>query len=298
MIKAQLEARVRLKNILFLTDFSWASDTAIPFVREIAKQYEGKVIALHVTVPDVFTYMTPASPSAALESQNDFALAEMKKVEAQLAGIPNQVVVTAGNDVWSVVRSLLQAEHIDLILVGTHGRTGLSKLLMGSTAEEIFRRSPVPVMTVGPSVIPAELPHAAWQRILFASDFSAEAGAAAPFAVSFAEENDSQLILLHVIETVGSRKENKYQGLTVAEALHRLHEIVPAEAELWCRPETVAKHGDPATQILKLANEKKADLIVLGIRNNAPVTVVSHLEKTIAQTVLAHAACPVLTVRS
>ena len=298
MVKLQPETRVRLKNILFLTDFSWASDTVIPFVREIAERYEGNVIALHVTVPDPLNYMTPESPLAALESQNDFALAEMKKVEAQLAGIPNHVVVTAGNNVWSVVRSMLQAEHIDLILVGTHCRTGLPKLLMGSTAEEVFRRSPVPVMTVGPSVIPAQVPHTGWQRILFASDFTAEAGAAAPFAVSFAEENKAQLILLHVIEAMGSRKDKKHQALTVAEALHRLHEIVPAEAELWCRPETVAEHGDPATQILKVANEKKVDLIVLGIRNNGPVTVVSHLEKTIAHTVLAHAACPVLTVRS
>ena len=296
MGKLQLETRVRLKKILFLTDFSWASDTAIPFVREIAERYEGKVIALHVAVP--LNNMTPQSPSAAFESQKDFALAEMKKVEAQLAGIPSQVVVTGGNNVWSVVRSMLQAEDIDLILVGTHGRTGLPKLLMGSTAEEIFRRSPVPVMTVGPSVIPAEAPLERWQRILFASDFTAEAGAAAPFAVSFAEENNAQLILLHVIETMGSRKDKKHEALTVAEVLHRLHEIVPAEAELWCRPETLAEHGDPATQILKVANENKVDLIVLGIRNNGPVTVVSHLEKTIAHTVLAHAACPVLTVRS
>jgi nucleotide-binding universal stress UspA family protein len=295
MGKLQLETRVRLKKILFLTDFSWASDTAIPFVREIAAQYEAKVIALHVAVPDPLNNMTPESPSAAFESQRDFALAEMKKVESQLAGIPNQVVVTSGNNVWSVVRSMLQAEPIDLILVGTHGRTGLPKLLMGSTAEEVFRRSSVPVMTVGPSVIPAE---ADWQRVLFASDFTAEAGAAAPFAVSFAEENNAQLILLHVIDTMGSRKDNKYQALTVAEALHRLPEIVSAEVELWCRPETIVEHGDPATQILKVASEKKVDLIVLGIRNNGPVTVVSHLEETIAQTVLARAACPVLTVRS
>src|SRR5450432_1703687 len=133
MGKLQLETRVRLKKILFLTDFSWASDTAIPFIREIAEQYEAKVIALHVVVPDPLHYMTPESPSVAIESQNDFALAEMTKVEAQLAGIPNQVVVTPCNDVWSLVRSMLQAEHIDLILVGTHGRTGLPYHLTAST---------------------------------------------------------------------------------------------------------------------------------------------------------------------
>ena len=78
----RLEKRVRIKNILFLTDFSWASRSAVPFVREIAREYESKVTALHVTVPDVLTYLTPDPPSAVLERQHDLALAEMKKVES------------------------------------------------------------------------------------------------------------------------------------------------------------------------------------------------------------------------
>jgi nucleotide-binding universal stress UspA family protein len=296
--KQRLEKRVRIKNILFLTDFSWASESAIPFVREIAQEYEAKVTALHVTVPDVLAYMTPDSPSAAIELQCDFALAEMKKVETQLSGVSHQVLVMAGKSVWAVVEPMLQTEDFDLVIVGTHGRTGLPQLLMGSTAEEIFRRSSVPVMTVGPSANPGEVWRARWQRILFASDFTAEANAAAPFATSFAEENNAQLILLHVIETKGSRKTVKRPGITVAEVMHNLHEIVPPEAVLWCRPETVVEHGDPATRILAVANEKKVDLIVLGTRNTGHVMVTSHLEKTIAHTVLAHASCPVLTVRS
>jgi nucleotide-binding universal stress UspA family protein len=298
MNKQRLERRVRLKNILFLTDFSWASEWAVPFVREIAQEYEGKVTALHVTVPNVVTYMTPESPSAAIELQHDFAIAEMKKVETQLTGVPHQMLVMAGKNVWSVVEPMLHAEDFDLIIVGTHGRTGLPQLLMGSTAEEIFRRSPVPVMTIGPSANPGEVSRARWQRILFASDFTAEADAAAPFATSFAEENNAQLVLLHVIETKGSRKAARRPGTTVAEVMHNLHEIVPPEAVLWCRPETVVEHGDPATRILAVANEKKVDLIVLGTRNTGHVMVTSHLEETIAHTVLAHASCPVLTVRS
>jgi nucleotide-binding universal stress UspA family protein len=296
--KPRLEKRVRIKNILFLTDFSWASESAIPFVREIAQEYQSKVTALHVTVPDVLTYMTPDSPSAAIELQHDFALAEMKKVETQLSGVSHQVLVMDGKSVWAVVESILQAEDFDLIIVGTHGRTGLPQLLMGSTAEEIFRCSSVPVMTIGPSASPGEVWRARWQRILFASDFTAEADAAAPFATSFAEENNAQLVLLHVIETKGPRKAARRPGTTVAEVMHNLHEIVPPEAVLWCRPETVVEHGDPATRILAVANEKKVDLIVLGTRNTGHVMVTSHLEKTIAHTVLAHAPCPVLTVRS
>ena len=208
------------------------------------------------------------------------------------------MLVTAGKNVWAVIEPMLQTHDFDLVMVGTHGRTGLPQVLMGSTAEEIFRRSSTPVMTIGPSANPGEVWRARWQRILFASDFTAEADAAAPFAVSFAEENNARLVLLHVIESPGTRTPNKHQAMTVAEVMHRLHEIVPAEAELWCRPETVAEHGDPAARILAVSNDRKADLIVLGLRNTRNVMVASHLEKTVAHAVLAQAHCPVLTVRS
>lgn len=298
MKKAQVDKRISLNNMLFLTDFSWASAWAIPFVREIAQEYGAKVTALHVAVPDALTYMTPDSPAAAIELQKDAALTEMKAVEKQLAGIPTQTVVMAGKEVWAAVEPILKEDQVDLIVVGTHGRTGLPKLLLGSTAEEIFRRSLVPVITIGPSARSNEQRGARWQRVIFASDFTPESLAAAPYAISFAEENDAHLTLLHVIEVRGQRKEMSKRGPTVAEAMHQLHEMVPPEAGLWCRPETIVEHGEPAARILEVANQRKADLIVLGIRSTSHVLVASHLERSIGHTIVAHASCPVLTVRS
>ena len=298
MNDVQLNQRVTLKNILFPTDFSPAAKWAVPFVRKIAQEFHANVTTLHVAVPDVLTYMTPDSPKAAIESQQEWALGEIKKVETQLPGVCNHVVVRTGPDVWTVVKQLIQADQIDLIIVGTHGLTGLPKLLMGSTAEEIFRRSSVPVLTIGPSARTDEETGARWQHVIFASDFTAESRAAAPYAISFAEENNAQLTLVHVIGMRGSPEEERYAGVSVAEAMHQLDQIVPPAAELWCRPETVVEHGDPATRILAVAREKSADLIVLGIRNTSHVTLASHLEKSIAHTIVTHASCPVLTVRS
>ncbi len=298
MKKAQVDKRISLNNILFLTDFSDASERSLPFVRDIAREYGANVSALHVLLPDVLTYMTPDSPAAAIELQEDSALAEIQRVEAQLTGIPNKGVVVAGREVWATLEPMLKEDQVDLIVLGTRGRTGLPKLLLGSTAEEVFRRSPVPVMTIGPSVCRDDRNGARWERVIFASDFTPESLTAARYAVSFAEEHDAQLILLHVIEVWGQRKEANKQGLTVAEAMHQLHEIVPPEAGLWCRPETVVEHGEPAAKILEVAKQRKADLIVLGIRGTSHMLAASHLERSIAHTIVAHASCPVLTVRS
>ena len=125
-----------------------------------------------------------------------------------------------------------------------------------------------------------------------------ESRAAAPHAVSFAEENDAQLTLVHVIAMTAPRKGARANGLTVAEAMHQLHELVPPEAQLWCRPEVVVEHGEPAARILALATEKNADLIVLGIRNTNHIMLTSHLAESIPHTIAVHASCPVLTVRS
>ena len=223
---------------------------------------------------------------------------EMQRVTTQLAGVPNQAVVVAGKQVWAVVEPRLKEDQVDLIVLGTSGRTGLPKLLLGSTAEEVFRRSPIPVMTIGPSVHGDDRSGARWERVVFASDFTPESLTAAPYAISFAEENDAQLTLLHVIEVWGQRKERNKQGPTVAEVMHQLHEIVPPEAGLWCRPETVVEHGEPAARILEVAKQRSADLIVLGIRSTRHVLAASHLERSVAHTIVAHASCPVLTVRS
>ncbi len=193
-----------LKNVLYLTDFSEPSETALPFAISVAREYGAKVHAFHVLIPAVYTYMSPEMVEAALENQDEIARESMQRVESQLAGLPHESVIERGTGIWPGVERAIKDYAIDLIVLGTHGRTGAQKLLLGSVAEEVFRRSPVPVLTIGPAERSGAHKAAKFRHVLFATDFTAESLAAAPYAVSMAQENNAGLILLHVMEGAGN----------------------------------------------------------------------------------------------
>jgi nucleotide-binding universal stress UspA family protein len=121
---------------------------------------------------------------------------------------------------------------------------------------------------------------------------------AAPYAASLAQENQAQLILLHVLPLPKPGKALKPGELSIAEASHRLESLIPQEAELRCRPRVLVEHGDPAGRILAAAKECGADLIVLGVRGiDTLASTATRVQKDTAYEVVARAPCPVLTIR-
>lgn len=283
--------RGALKNILYLTDFSEPSEAALLFAAAIARDYEATVYALHVLTPFPIAPATPESTAAMIEKQEEWAQAEMQRLESQLTGLPHETMMERETGIWPSVEGAIKECAIDLVILGTHGRTGAQKLLLGSVAEEVFRRSYVPVLTIGPCARKDVHKGAKFHRVLFATDFTPESLAAAPYAISMAQENQARLILLNVMR-------EKVAEESVANAMGQLHELVPTDAELRCRPESVVQYGDPAEQILQTAKEREADLIILGVRNAAGhLGAATHLGRTTAHRVVAHAMCPVLTVR-
>jgi len=296
MTPAKAEVRIAINNVLFLTDFSQPSEAALPFALSIAREYGAKVYAFHVLIPAVYAYATPETAAIAIEKQEEDAVAGMQRVNSQLAGLAHESIVERGTGVWPAIAAAIKEYAIDLIVVGTHGRTGAQKLLLGSVAEEIFRRSTVPVLTIGPHEKHGAHRGAKFHHVLFATDFSTDSLAAAPYALSMAQENEARLSLLHVMrepEVFDKKAED-----VISSANFRLHEIVPEGAESWCRPDAVVRFGKAAEQILRIAKERDADLIVLGIRGSHGVPGAStHLERATAHRVVANAPCPVLTVR-
>ena len=287
-------ARLALKNILFTTDFSEASEAALPFVRGLAKWFGAKVVVTHATSA-VMPLTLPMEP---LPMEMDYAWAEAtRKMNAFLRSDPVPGAECAAalcrGDLWNTIPDLISQYEIDMVVLGTHGREGVKKLVMGSAAEQIFRRADCPVLTVGPSVRRTEAEFENWKHILFATDFSEGSLHALPYALSIAEENQAQLTLAHFVSLVPMQR----QAAVEEQARKRLQALLPADALDWCVPECVVRFEFPSDGILKLAAERGADLIVMGVhKTNAP-RAAAHLPWAIAHDVVCHARCPVLTVR-
>ena len=296
----RLSTPTKVRNILYLTDFSEPSEAALPFAATIARGYGAKVHALHVLIPAPYVYMTPGLTVAAIEAAEETAQAEIQRLESRLAGLKHDALVERGIEVWPAVRRAIEDDEVDLIVLGTHGRTGTEKLLLGSVAEEIFRRSPVPVLTIGPGVRSSVHNGGRFHRVLFATDFSSESLAGAPYAVTLAKENKARLLLVLVMRKPAPANDGDDQrcDMSVAEAIHRLYEIVPGDAHLDSAPEVAVEFGDPADRIVETAKQRGADIIVIGVRSAAShLGAATHLQRAIAHKIVAHAPCPVLTIR-
>ena len=294
MKPATAKTRARFDHILFATDFSAAAARAIPFVKKIARHFGSNLVAFHVKPPVVNPMTQPATWPVDVQAAKEFDKERREELLDTFAGINTQVEIDEG-DIQSSLDKALQTHNTDLIVMGTRGRTGIAKLVLGSVAEEIFRTVPCPVLTVGPHSDPAK---ANIREILFATDFASEAPAAAAYALSLAQEFQARLTMLHVVPE--PKPGDLVSWSDVQESSKKLlHKLVPAEAEAWCKPEYFVEHGDAGERILDLANLRDVDLIVLGAQPEKGVPgAATHLPIATAHKVVARANCPVLTVRT
>ena len=193
----------------------------------------------------------------AVEAQ---AIREAKEASLALAPafdqFPHEMLIRKG-DVWKEISRVLDEKHVDLIVLGTHGRTGVSKLVLGSVAENIFRHAPRPVLTIGPHIHgePDRFSHL--HSILVPTDFSEESAAAISCAVPFALANQSRLYLLHVAPSAEMPEHS---------LKHVLRNLIPADADFAFAPKVFLDTGVPSQKILDLADELAVDLIVLGVK--------------------------------
>jgi nucleotide-binding universal stress UspA family protein len=280
-----------LNKILWATDFSPSALASLPYAAAFARRYRASLYLAHVIVPHPYPLVAPeAGPYVeGLSAAASKRLAEMSASES-FADIPCQALVEHG-EVAEELNAMVRKHQIDLMVAGTHGRRGLRRFLLGSVSEEIWRTSPCPILTVGPHVAKQAATEVEPHQILYPTDLSEESFSAARYALSLALEYASRLTVLHVVPSA-IRTSVKLLARAFRDEVRAL---IPAEAELWCEPECLVEPGDTAETILKVAKEKHADLIVLGVRSRkgSAHERIGH----VAYRVVTEADCPVLTVR-
>lgn len=294
----EVPAAVALKRILIATDFSPASERALWHGLAIARRFGASVDIVHI-VDSLGFRMTGAD---VVGQAVDLAQRDLQKMEAALlrsgplSGIPHRMLVEEeSREVWEALCRLTRDNDIDLVVLGTHGRTGLKKLILGSVAEEVFRHSPCPVLTVGPHVVTEIIAEGSPQHTLFPTDLSRESLQALPFALEAARRCDAELTLLHVVpEFVGEAAGDRER---VVEAIRsQLQALVPEDAGLARTPIFVVERGYFPAVILEFADAHQIDLIVLGLRSPEPYA--DRLVWQYAYEIVCQARSPVLTLRS
>lgn len=271
----------KLKNVLFTTDFSAASLDALPYAGAIARAFGGKLHLCHIEASAPLTagladpHLYEAAGKAAAESLSALRrLPELKGLEPAL--------VLAEGDFKDELLKIVDRGHIDLVVAGTRGRTGLRKMLLGSVTEEICRAVTCPLLTVGPGM--ANEARAPFKSILFPTNLSELSKKTVPYLAMLAKQFGAQVTLLHV-----TAEDDRAIAESVRATMSRgFPELAPFQ------PEFMVAAGNTAETVLRVAREKNAGLIAMGIRNAFRPGV---LRERTAYRIIAGANCPVLTVR-
>jgi nucleotide-binding universal stress UspA family protein len=285
---------VSLDTILFATDFSPSADAAKLYVQALAERYQSRVRLMHVI--DLAAAFKAPDAGISIDIFRRLGEESLTRLLRELVSekIRVEAVLCEGTDPATEILQAAQDGAIDLLVIGTRGHKGLARLVLGSTAEDLIHQAKCPILTIGPTV-PLPKQPLRFQKIVYATDFSAEAAKACVFALSFAQDFGARLYLCHVLPDPAGIDQMNDQELT-ARFTSALQRLVPDVAREWCEPEYVLEHGHAADGILLLAQRVKADLIVLGTRRTSHWF--ENFKTGVAFQVISSSLCPVLTIRA
>jgi nucleotide-binding universal stress UspA family protein len=245
-------------------------------------------------------------PIALTRADRDQLLEELKRfVETESApGVSMDATICEGDTTIEILNQAT-AMKAELLVMGTHGRSGFERFLLGSVTEKVLRKASCPVLTVPrrhPDAVPAT--PVLFKRILCPVDFSECSMQALNYAMSLAQEADAHLTVLHVMAHEMAVTEDAYSAILLndrenladfrerreADARQRLKQAVPETVAAYCSVETMVSSGKPSREILRIAAERQSDLIVVGAAD------LMFFGST-TNHVVREATCPVLTVR-
>ncbi|HXW15528.1 MAG TPA: universal stress protein [Terriglobia bacterium] len=289
------KSRVAPKKILLATDFSPASVAALPYALTIARHYGSVLFVANVVSPELPDLRPPESTAKILQGAKQSAEQNMERLLSaeRQSGVSCQPLIGEG-EIREVLLEMISQNGIDLIVLGTHGRGGLRRLLLGSVAEEVFRKAPCPVLTVGPKTSETRTMDVHLEHILYPLEFVPDTSDAAAYAVSLAEQYHAKLTFMKVFEETDPSSD--VEAVVREPARHWIDDHIPTESDLRERVSFKPGFGPAAEAICKFADNRGVDLIVMGARRLDPV-MAAHLPKPdTAYEVVRTAPCPVLTI--
>lgn len=301
--------RLRIHNLLATTDLSNESIAGVRYATALATKVGATVALLHVLElppPSPMPGMRAATFSRQDAQINKHARARLKTL-AKRESSPDlhlTPILRTGNPFYGIIGTARESA-ADLIVIATHGYTGASRVLLGSTTERVVRHAPCPVLTVPARAIrkrSTKMPPLELKRILVPIDFSKSSQAALLWAASLAAESHTELVLLHVVEKFpmhyllgqGLMNETITPVMKGCEAeLKRMAASLNESTGL--KATAMVRAGKPFKEICSAAQKLGADLITLTTRGHTGLKRV-WLGST-AERVVRHASCPVLAVR-
>lgn len=274
------------ETVLLATDGSGRAADAAETAVALAGTVDAHLVAVNVSGPDTAAEESAGAGTTATEVATD---------KATTAGVTAEAVTVAGETTGSVAEALVAAaatHNADLIIVGTRGRSGISRIAGGSVAEQTLRAAPVPVLTV-------TAPRSTFETVVIPTDGSANAEAAADHAMAFAAAVDATVHALYIADPTAAWGHSGDGGMigtmekTGQKILERLCDQAPGE----CQPvETTVTTGSPARAIADYATEHDVDVTVMGAGAKSGIT--RRLLGSVAERTLRISSAPVLTVQT
>jgi nucleotide-binding universal stress UspA family protein len=294
---------LEIGRILCPIDFSDASRRALDHAVMIGGWYRSQITGLHVANPDFVLEPPAANADGAAIAAGREALLERARSWLEPAtkrGVRAEALIEKGKPTARILECAASLP-ADLIVIGTHGRGGFDRLLLGSVTEKVLRKATCPVLTVPPPT--ASTSNLPFKRLLCPVDFSESSLAALQFAFSLAQESAARLTILHVFEWPSDDQLSAARTSELSESRQeweleirqKLDALIPDEARNWCAPEPMLRYGKPYHQIVTVAGAEPVDLIVMGVHGRNVLDLM--LFGSTTNQVVRQAACPVLTLR-
>ncbi len=283
-----------ISRILFATDLSAHSECARLHAVAEARRHRAKLFVAHVLPREPrLSVSFDVAPGVYDEDRHEAEVMFRRMENARdLDDVDHEYLLPTG-ELWPALAETIRKRGIQMVVLGTRGRGGVTKLVLGSAAEDVFRKAACPVMTVGPHADP---PRPCARCIVCPTDFSSDSESALAHAVARACAPDGRLIMVHALHAEMISSDTPRETL-LQRATERLRAWLPQDTGL-AEPETVVDFGAAADLVLKTAAQRKAELIIMGVHPPGRLRESPRLPWSTAHKVVCHAHCPVLTVRA